>query len=67
VLIAALLTLVLMDPGVGGPSTPPAAADGSAVQLLPDGRGDASVAQYGPGRHGAARLLGRGDGRRGAR
>jgi hypothetical protein len=48
VLIAALLALALIDRGSGGgPSAPPAAGNGPAVQLLPQGRPDAAAAQYG--------------------
>jgi hypothetical protein len=48
VLIAALLTLALLDRGPGGaPAVPPAAGSGPAVQLLPQGHPDASAAQYG--------------------
>jgi hypothetical protein len=53
VLIAALLALALIDRGAGGgPSAPPSAGTGPAVQLLPRGGPDAAVAQYGRGGRG---------------
>jgi hypothetical protein len=55
VLVAALLALALIDRSPGsGPSSPPAAGDGPAVQLLPQGGPDAGRAQCGSGLHGRA-------------